>query len=98
MCHPAHSRPDAGKRKKPLRLERARANKTTLDHSLPESLRGFALLLKSPFLLNQAAFMLLMTWIATILNFLQIGIIARTFSGVESRTIAFADVDLFVNI
>jgi len=48
--------------------------------------------------LNQAAFMLLMTWIATILNFLQIGIIAKTFSGVESRAIAFADVDLFVNI
>ena len=85
--------------KENLRAEGQETQQTTLDHSLPGNpLRGFALLLKSPFLLNQAAFMLLMTWIATILNFLQIGIIAKTFSGVESRAIAFADVDLFVNI
>jgi len=85
--------------KEKLRTEGREVQQTTLDHSLPGNpLRGFALLLKSPFLLNQAAFMLLMTWIATILNFLQIGIIAKTFSGVESRAIAFADVDLFVNI
>src|SRR5262249_42658387 len=49
-------------------------------------------------LLNQAAFMLLMTWIATIFYFLQTDIIARTFPAVESRAVAFADVDLFVNI
>jgi AAA family ATP:ADP antiporter len=85
--------------KEKLRAEGRETQQTTLDHSLPGNpLRGFALLLKSPFLLNQAAFMLLMTWIATILNFLQIGIIAKTFSGVESRAIAFADVDLLVNI
>jgi AAA family ATP:ADP antiporter len=85
--------------KKELRVEGAETQQTSLDHSLPGNpLGGFALLLKSPFLLNQAAFMLLMTWIATILNFLQIDIIAKTFPGVESRAIAFADVDLFVNI
>ena len=85
--------------KEKLRALDKEAQQTTLDHNLPGNpLRGFALLLKSPFLLNQAAFMLLMTWIATILNFLQIDLIAKTFPGVESRAVAFADVDLFVNI
>ena len=75
------------------------AQQTTLSHSLPGNpLRGFTLLFKSPFLLNQAAFMLLMTWIATVFYFLQVDIIAKTFPGMASRTIAFADVDLFVNI
>jgi AAA family ATP:ADP antiporter len=73
--------------------------KTTLDHSLPGNpLRGFALLLKSRYLMGQAAFMLLMTWIATVVYFLQTDLIAKAFTAVESRTIAFADVDLFVNI
>jgi AAA family ATP:ADP antiporter len=81
------------------KLRRFGAQQTTLNHNLPGNpLRGFALLLKSPFLMAQAAYMLLMTWIATILNFLQIDIVARTFPAVESRTIAFADVDLLVNI
>ena len=39
-----------------------------------------------------------MTWIATILYFLQADLIAKAYSVVERRTIAFADVDLFVNI
>jgi len=42
--------------------------------------------------------MLLMTWIATIFYFLQTDFIAKAFPGVESRAVAFADVDLFVNI
>ena len=49
-------------------------------------------------MLGQAAFMLLMTWIATILYFLQTDLISRAYPVIESRTIAFADVDLFVNI
>ena len=81
-----------------LRAESAESQVTTLDHALPGNpLRGFALLFKSRFLLNQAAFMLLMTWIATIFYFLQTDIIARAFPGVENRAVAFADVDLFVN-
>jgi AAA family ATP:ADP antiporter len=85
--------------KEKLRALDERAQQTTLDHSLPGNpLRGFTLLLKSPFLLNQAFFMLLMTWIATIFYFLQTDYIARAFPGVESRAVAFADVDLFVNI
>jgi AAA family ATP:ADP antiporter len=85
--------------KEKLRVLDPHAQQTTLDHNLPGNpLRGFALLLKSPFLLNQAAFMLLMTWIATIFYFLQTDLIAKAFPGVESRAVAFADVDLFVNI
>jgi AAA family ATP:ADP antiporter len=72
---------------------------TTLDHSLPGNpFRGFELLLKSAYMMGQAAFMLLMTWIATVLYFLQTDLISQAYSAVELRTIAFADVDLFVNI
>jgi ATP:ADP antiporter, AAA family len=49
-------------------------------------------------MMGQAAFMLLMTWIATILYFLQADLISQAYSEVARRTIAFADVDLFVNI
>ncbi len=81
-----------------LRAASPEAQQTTLDHALPGNpLSGFALLFKSPFMLNQAAFMLLMTWIATLFYFLQTDIVAKTFSGIENRAVAFADVDLFVN-
>ena len=75
------------------------AQETTLEHSLPGNpFHGFELLLKSAYMMGQAAFMLLMTWIATILYFLQTDLISQAYSEVERRTIAFADVDLFVNI
>ena len=71
---------------------------TTLDHNLPGNpFRGFAMLFQSRYLLGQSVFIILMTWIATILYFLQADYVAKTFSAVEGRTIAFADVDLFVN-
>jgi len=73
--------------------------KTTLDHSLPGNpLRGFTLLFRSRYLLGQAVFFVLMTWIATIFYFLQVEFIAKTIPAVEARAITFADVDLFVNI
>jgi AAA family ATP:ADP antiporter len=82
-----------------LRILDRDTQQTTLDHSLPGNpLRGFALLFRSRYLLGQAVFFVLMTWIATILYFLQADYIAKEFSAVESRAIAFADVDLFVNI
>jgi AAA family ATP:ADP antiporter len=75
------------------------AQNTTLDHSLPGNpFRGFELLLKSSFMIGQTVFMLLMTWISTVLYFLQTDLISQAYSAVELRTIAFADVDLFVNI
>jgi AAA family ATP:ADP antiporter len=84
--------------KEKLRVLDRQAQQTRLDHALPGNpLRGFALLLRSPYLQGQAAYMLLMTWIATIFYFLQTDMVARTFPAVESRAVAFADVDLFVN-
>jgi ATP:ADP antiporter, AAA family len=72
---------------------------TTLDHSLPGNpLRGFSLLFRSRYLLGQAVFFILMTWIATIFYFMQVEFIAKTISAVDGRAVAFADVDLFVNI
>ncbi len=85
--------------KEKMRAIDSHTQQTSLDLSLPGNpFKGFALLFKSPFLLNQAAYMLLMTWIATVFYFLQADIIAKAFPGVEARTIAFADVDLYVNI
>ncbi len=75
------------------------AQATTLDHTLPGNpWRGFWLLFRSRFMMGQAAFIVLMTWIATILYYLQTDLIASTYAGVARRTIAFADVDLFVNV
>jgi AAA family ATP:ADP antiporter len=85
--------------KEKLHAQGLDAQNTTLDHNLPGNpFAGFELLLKSAFMMGQAAFMLLMTWIATILYFLQADLISQAYSEVARRTIAFADVDLFVNI
>src|SRR6202000_3469588 len=50
------------------------------------------------YMLNQAAFMLLMTWLATIAYFLQTDLVAKSFSDLNGRTQAIADIDLVVNI
>lgn len=82
-----------------LRMLDRDTQQTTLDHNLPGNpFRGFTLLFRSRYLMGQAVFFILMTWIATILYFLQADFIAKTFSAVDRRAIAFADVDLFVNI
>lgn len=84
--------------KERLRVADDCAQQTSLDHALPGNpLRGFKLL-QSSYFLGQALFILLLTWIATILYFLQTDLIASAYTGLASRTIAFADVDLFVNI
>ena len=73
--------------------------KTTLTHTLPGNpFRGFELLLKSRYLMYQALFFLLMTWIATIQYFLQADLISKAYSDLETRTLAFANVDLVVNV
>jgi AAA family ATP:ADP antiporter len=61
-------------------------------------LEGFRVLLTSPYQINQALFMLFMTWIATIGYFIQTDMIATSFADVASRTQALADIDLIVNI
>lgn len=74
------------------------AQRTSLDHRLRGgSLDGFRLLLRSPYLLLLALFLLLMTWISTIVYF-QLGeLITKTFSNREARTQAYGMIDLAVN-
>jgi ATP:ADP antiporter, AAA family len=79
--------------------ESSDAQQSTLDHALKgNAFEGFGQLLKSRYVLNQAAFMLLMTWVNTVAYFCQTDLIARTYTGIASRTQAIADIDLVVNI
>lgn len=74
------------------------AQQTTLTHALPGNpFDGFGLLFSSRMMINQAVYMLLMTWIATVMYFLQTELIASAYVGVASRAAAFADIDLVVN-
>jgi ATP:ADP antiporter, AAA family len=73
--------------------------RSTMDHALPGSpLAGFRELLAQPYLRQQAVFILLMTWVATISYFLQTEVIARNISSVAGRAVAIADIDLVVNV
>ena len=85
--------------KRRLQEARAEAQASTMDHELRGNLfDGFRALFASPYLANQALFVLLMTWIATIGYFLQTDIVAKTFTDLADRTRALADIDLAVNI
>jgi AAA family ATP:ADP antiporter len=74
------------------------AQRTTLQHALVgNAFDGFRLLLKSHYLVLLAAFLLLMTWISTIV-YIQLGdLISHAFVSREARTQAFATIDLTVN-
>jgi AAA family ATP:ADP antiporter len=74
------------------------AQHTTLDHRLAGNpFDGFKLLFRSPYLLLLALFLLLMTWISTIV-YIQLGdLITKAFSSREARTQAYATIDLVVN-
>jgi ATP:ADP antiporter, AAA family len=71
---------------------------TTLDRKLAGNpFDGFRLLLRSPYLLLLATFLLLMTWISTIV-YIQLGdLITKAFTSREARTQAYATIDLLVN-
>jgi AAA family ATP:ADP antiporter len=85
--------------KQRLQSEHVEVQASTLDHRLSGTAwDGFKALFSSGYTMNQALFMLLMTWIATIAYFMQTDLIARTFTGIEARTEALADIDLLVNI
>jgi AAA family ATP:ADP antiporter len=72
---------------------------STLTHALGGNpFSGFQEVLASPYMRSQSAFMLLMTWIATVAYFLQTDVIARSFPALAGRTQAIADIDLVVNI
>lgn len=82
-----------------LQENRVEAQASTLDHRLSSNVfEGFRALFTSPYLLNQALFILLMTWVATVGYFLQTEFIANEFSDLADRTRALADIDLAVNI
>ena len=74
------------------------AQAATLRHALAgKPLDGFRLLVRSPYLLLLAVFLLLMTWVSTIV-YIQLGdLISHSFPDRESRTQAYASIDLAVN-
>ena len=82
-----------------LQEEHAETQASTLDHRLSGTmLDGFRALFSSSYQLNQAIFMLLMTWIATVGYFIQTDLISAAFTGLAARTQALANIDLVVNI
>jgi len=58
---------------------------------------GFSLIMKSPYLAMIAGFILMLTWVSTILYFEQAEHISKAFESREARTQAFAIVDAVVN-
>ena len=74
------------------------AQHTTLNHRLGGNpFDGFMLLLRSRYLLLLALFLLLMTWISTIVYFQLGDLITKAFDSKEARTQAYATIDLTVN-
>jgi AAA family ATP:ADP antiporter len=84
--------------KKKLLAAGTEAQSTTLDHRLAgKPFDGFKLLFQSRYLLLLAVFLLLMTWISTIV-YIQLGdLITKAFADRAARTQAYAMIDLMVN-
>ena len=86
------------KEKEKLLAHGGEVQKTTLNHRLGGNpLDGFTLLFRSPYLLLLALFLLLMTWISTIVYFQLGDLITKAFDSKEARTQAYATIDLTVN-
>jgi AAA family ATP:ADP antiporter len=86
------------KEKENLLAHGGEVQKTTLNHRLGGNpLDGFLLLFRSPYLLLLALFLLLMTWISTIVYFQLGDLITKAFESKEARTQAYATIDLTVN-
>jgi ATP:ADP antiporter, AAA family len=74
------------------------AQKTSLDHRLGGNpFDGFMLLFKSRYLLMIALFLLLMTWISTVIYFQLGDLISKEFVSRVARTQAYASIDLATN-
>jgi ATP:ADP antiporter, AAA family len=85
--------------KEQLQRNSDEAQQSTFDHSLRgNALDGFRQVFSSPYVMNQAAFMLLMTWVNTVAYFFQTEMIAHAFTAIEARAQALADIDLIVNV
>ena len=74
------------------------AQHTSLNHRLGGNpIEGFALIFRSRYLLLLTLFLLLMTWISTIVYF-QLGeLITKAYPEKEARTAVYASIDLYVN-
>jgi ATP:ADP antiporter, AAA family len=84
--------------KRKLLAEGVEAQPTSLEHRLKGNpFDGFRLLLRSRYLLLLAVFLLLMTWISTIVYFQLGDLITKAFASREARTQAYAMIDLTVN-
>jgi ATP:ADP antiporter, AAA family len=71
---------------------------TRLDEKLGGNpFSGFSAVMKSPYLAMIAGFILMLTWVSTILYFEQAEYISKAFESREARTQAFAIVDALVN-
>jgi AAA family ATP:ADP antiporter len=74
------------------------AQRTSLDRSLGGNpFDGFVLLMKSRYLLMIALFLLLMTWISTVIYFQLGDLITHQFADKAARTQAYARIDLATN-
>jgi AAA family ATP:ADP antiporter len=75
------------------------AQRTSMEHRLgsPNPFAGFSLLLRSRYLLLLALFLLLMTWISTVVYFQLSDLIQHAFHNPAARTHAYALIDLAVN-
>lgn len=72
--------------------------RTRLDHRLAGNpFDGFVLLLRSRYLLLLALFLLLMTWISTIVYFQLGDLITKAFTSRDARTQAYSTIELSVN-
>jgi AAA family ATP:ADP antiporter len=76
----------------------ATAQKTTLTRRLGGNpFDGFTLLLRSPYLAMIALFLLMMTWISTVIYFQLGDLISHEFASRAARTRAYAVIDLATN-
>jgi ATP:ADP antiporter, AAA family len=84
--------------KRELIATAAEAQNTTLEKRLGGNpFDGFALLFRSRYLLMIALFILLMTWISTVIYFQLGDLISKEFSSRAARTQAYATIDLATN-
>jgi AAA family ATP:ADP antiporter len=84
--------------KRKLAAQAPQAQRTSLDRHLGGNpFDGFALLFKSRYLMMIALFLLLMTWISTVIYFQLSDLISHEFASRAARTQAYADIDLAVN-
>jgi AAA family ATP:ADP antiporter len=75
------------------------AQRTSLEHGLEGgAFDGFRQLLRSPYSRRQAAFMFMMTSVATVAYFLQTDVVTQAFSEVERRAVAISNIAIVVNV